>query len=134
MEIAFAPAFFPLVNGKPAIIRQLGEVAEWSNALDLKSSELQGSVGSNPTLSVNTKPYKNNTFSELLNSTFFNITHFLLNAKDISGKEGTGNREKGRRIDNLWIRIDFNFNFWRCLNNKTPKVELSTFGTLIRIC
>ena len=26
-----------------------------------------------------------------------------------------GNRERGRRIDNLWIRIDFNFNFWRCL-------------------
>jgi hypothetical protein len=29
-----------------------GEVAEWSNALDLKSSEPKGSVGSNPTLSV----------------------------------------------------------------------------------
>jgi hypothetical protein len=22
---------------------------------------------------------------------------------------------QGRRIDNLWIRIDFTFNFWRCL-------------------
>ena len=30
----------------------LGEVAEWSNAPDLKSGDLQGSVGSNPTLSV----------------------------------------------------------------------------------
>lgn len=29
-----------------------GEVAEWSNAPDLKSGELKGSVGSNPTLSV----------------------------------------------------------------------------------
>lgn len=29
-----------------------GEVAEWSNALDLKSSVPQGTVGSNPTLSV----------------------------------------------------------------------------------
>ena len=29
-----------------------GEVAEWSNALDLKSSFPQGNVGSNPTLSV----------------------------------------------------------------------------------
>ena len=29
-----------------------GEVAEWSNASDLKSDEPQGSVGSNPTLSV----------------------------------------------------------------------------------
>lgn len=29
-----------------------GEVAEWSIALDLKSSEPKGSVGSNPTLSV----------------------------------------------------------------------------------
>jgi hypothetical protein len=27
-------------------------VAEWSNAPDLKSGELKGSVGSNPTLSV----------------------------------------------------------------------------------
>ncbi len=29
-----------------------GEVAEWSNALDLKSSDVKASVGSNPTLSV----------------------------------------------------------------------------------
>ena len=29
-----------------------GEVAEWSNALDLKSSVPKGTVGSNPTLSV----------------------------------------------------------------------------------
>jgi hypothetical protein len=29
-----------------------GEVAEWSNAFDLKSNEPKGSVGSNPTLSV----------------------------------------------------------------------------------
>lgn len=29
-----------------------GEVAEWSNALDLKSSEPKGSVSSNLTLSV----------------------------------------------------------------------------------
>jgi hypothetical protein len=29
-----------------------GEVAEWSNALDLKSSEAQVSEGSNPSLSV----------------------------------------------------------------------------------
>ena len=29
-----------------------GEVAEWSNAPDLKSGDSQGSVGSNPTLSV----------------------------------------------------------------------------------
>lgn len=29
-----------------------GEVAEWSNALDLKSSVLRSTVGSNPTLSV----------------------------------------------------------------------------------
>ena len=30
----------------------LGEVAEWSIALDLKSSEPKGSEGSNPSLSV----------------------------------------------------------------------------------
>ena len=30
-----------------------GEVAEWANALDLKSSDVKASVGSNPTLSVN---------------------------------------------------------------------------------
>ena len=29
-----------------------GEVAEWSNALDLKSSVLRSTVGSNPTLSA----------------------------------------------------------------------------------
>jgi len=50
--------------------------------------------------------------------TIFNINYPL----DISRKEGTGNREQGtgnreqvRRIDNLWIIIDFNFYFWRCL-------------------
>ena len=35
-----------------AIAGRHGEVAEWSNALDLKSSEPQGSEGSNPSLSV----------------------------------------------------------------------------------
>lgn len=33
-------------------IKKPGEVAEWSNALDLKSSVPKGTVGSNPTLSV----------------------------------------------------------------------------------
>ena len=32
--------------------KQFGEVAEWSIALDLKSSEPKGSEGSNPSLSV----------------------------------------------------------------------------------
>ena len=39
-----------LTNGIEAI--SPGEVAEWSNALDLKSSVPKGTVGSNPTLSV----------------------------------------------------------------------------------
>lgn len=34
------------------MIDKPGEVAEWSNALDLKSSDSKESVGSNPTLSV----------------------------------------------------------------------------------
>ncbi len=34
------------------MMSKVGEVAEWSIALDLKSSEPEGSVGSNPTLSV----------------------------------------------------------------------------------
>ncbi|NEP86190.1 MAG: hypothetical protein F6K18_04790 [Okeania sp. SIO2C2] len=52
----------------------------------------------------------------------------VLNILEIPRKEGTGNREQGtgnpplappppRRgiIDNLWIRIDCIFDFWRCL-------------------
>ncbi|NEO58171.1 MAG: hypothetical protein F6K54_37030 [Okeania sp. SIO3B5] len=39
---------------------------------------------------------------------------------DISRKEGTGNREQGRIIDNFWVIIDFIFDFWRylILNNQ----------------
>ncbi|NES64881.1 MAG: hypothetical protein F6K24_06275 [Okeania sp. SIO2D1] len=36
---------------------------------------------------------------------------------DISRKEGTGNREQGGIIDNLWVIIDLIFDFWRCLLN-----------------
>ncbi|NEP84255.1 MAG: hypothetical protein F6K39_42760 [Okeania sp. SIO3B3] len=38
------------------------------------------------------------------------ITHLLQKRE-----QGTGNRQQGRIIDNLWIRIDFLFDFWRCL-------------------
>ncbi|NEN89406.1 MAG: hypothetical protein F6K48_11075 [Okeania sp. SIO3H1] len=34
---------------------------------------------------------------------------------DISRKETTGNRQQKEIIDNLWIRIDLIFDFWRCL-------------------
>jgi hypothetical protein len=44
----------------------LGEVAEWSIALDLKSSEPKGSVGSNPTLSVTKERFVLEMYAPLL--------------------------------------------------------------------
>lgn len=42
-----------------------GEVAEWSNALDLKSSEPKGSVSSNLTLSVNKSEYSGSDLRQI---------------------------------------------------------------------
>jgi hypothetical protein len=46
------PSTLSPIYPKSLNIVKSGEVAEWSIALDLKSSVPQGTVGSNPTLSV----------------------------------------------------------------------------------
>ena len=46
--------FAPLLKRK-CVAKTLGEMAEWSIAAVLKTVELRGSGGSNPSLSANTK-------------------------------------------------------------------------------
>jgi len=56
------------------------------------------------------------------------LSYFLL---DISRKEGIGNREQGTVIDNLWIIIDFIFDFWRSLRySQVLNSYLSVFSSI----
>ncbi|NEP07042.1 MAG: hypothetical protein F6K08_22500 [Okeania sp. SIO1H6] len=43
---------------------------------------------------------------------------------DISRKEATGNRQQGEIIDNLWIIIDFIFDFYQMSNRKKVFLQI----------
>jgi hypothetical protein len=60
------------------MIDKPGEVAEWSNALDLKSSDSKESVGSNPTLSVSSGEDKMGEMGKL-GERYFTPVKFLDN-------------------------------------------------------